>query len=81
MQGDRELGAETQRNIICRISGFKNWSQSLRSSASGRLRECLHVHFSILRSKTVISKVVAYTRWSLTRSGRYESVDCIRNFH
>ena len=26
--------------------------------------------------KTVVYKVVAYGRWSLTRSGRYERVDC-----
>ena len=45
------------------------------------MRECLHVHFIRLRSKTVFCKVVAYRRWSLTRSGSYESVDCIRNSH
>ena len=60
---------------------FKKWSQSLRNSASGRLRERLHVHFSRLRSKTVISKVVDYRRWSLTRSGRYESVFGIKINH
>ena len=29
----------------------------------------------------VVFKVVAYGRWSLTRSGRYERVDCIRKEH
>ena len=65
MPGGRLLGAETQRNIICRISGFKKWSQSLRNSASGRWREYLHVHFIRVRSKMVICKVVAYSRWSV----------------
>ena len=31
--------------------------------------------------KTIICKVVAYGRWSLTRSGRYERVDCTLSWH
>ena len=79
MPGGRLLGAETQRTMSS--LWFKKWSQSLRNLASGHFRECLHVHFIRLRSKTVLCKVVAYRRWSLTRSGRCESVDCIRNSH
>ena len=30
-------------------------------------------------TKTVVYEVVAYGRWSLTRSGRYERVDCNSN--
>ena len=30
-----------------------------------------------LRNKRIICEVVSYGRWSLTRSGRYERVDCI----
>ena len=42
MSGGRLLGAETQR--IMSNCWFKKWSQSLTNSASGSLRECLHVH-------------------------------------
>ena len=73
MPGGRLLGAETQRTMSS--LWFKERSQSLRHSASGHLREFLHVHFIRLGSKTVLYKVVAYRRWSLTRSGRCESVD------
>ena len=41
MPGGRLLGAETQRNMS--NLWFKKWSQSLRNSASGRLREVVAV--------------------------------------
>ena len=41
MPGGRSLGAETQRNMS--NLWFKKWSQSLRNSASGRLREVVGV--------------------------------------
>ena len=43
---------------------------------SGRLRKSFW-NSVWLRNKRINWKVVAYGRWSLTRSGRYERVDCI----
>ena len=43
---------------------------------SGRLRKSFW-NSVWLRNKRLNCKVVAYGRWSLTRSGRYERVDCI----
>ena len=42
----------------------------LRNLGSGRLRESFW-NSVWLRNKTIVSKVIAYGRWSLTRSGRY----------
>ena len=51
----------------------KKWSRSLKKFEWWSLtRELLH--------KTVLYEVVAYGRWSLTRSSRYERVVCITHF-
>ena len=71
--GGRLLETENKRK--CQISCLKSGHGRLRNVSSGRLQE--RFWNSIwLRNKTVIYKVVAYGRWSLTRSGRYERVDC-----
>ena len=68
-------GNRKQKNV----SNFwpKKWSRSLWKLSSGRLRESF-LNSVWLRNKSIICKVVAYGRWSLTRSGRYQRVDCIR---
>ena len=73
MLGGRLLGTESKR--IYQISCLKNGRGRLRNLSSGRLRESFW-NSIWLRNKTVIYKVVAYGRWSLRRSGRYERVDC-----
>ena len=67
---------ETENKRICQISGPKSGRGRLRNLRSGRLRESFW-NSVCLRNKTVICKVVSYGRWSLTRSGRYERIDCI----
>ena len=67
---------ETENKRICQISGPKSGRGRLRNLRSGRLRESFW-NSVWLRNKRIICKVVAYGRWSLTRSGRYERVDCI----
>ena len=69
---------ETENKRICQISGPKSGRGRLRNLRSGRLRESFW-NSVFLRNKTVICncKVVSYGRWSLTRSGRYERIDCI----
>lgn len=42
------------------------------------MREFLKHHLT--KKKRVFFKVVAYGRWPLTESGRYETVDCITDF-
>ena len=64
-----------QKTKECQISGPKSGRGRLRNLRSGRLRESFW-NSVWLRNKTVICKVVAYGRWSRTRSGRYERVDC-----
>ena len=66
---------ETENKRICQISGPKSGHGRLRNLCSGRLQESFW-NSVWLRNKTVICKVVAYGRWSLKRSGRYERVDC-----
>ena len=75
MPGGRLLGAETQRDIICRISCLK----------SGRIRGEIQL---VVASESVYMYILLHreakrlsAKWSLTRSGRYETVDCIRNSH
>ena len=51
------------------ISGLKSGRGRLRNLGSGRLRESSW-NGILLENKMVIYKVVAYERWSLTRSGR-----------
>ena len=57
----------------------KKWPRSLKKKKKIEwwllTRELLKQY--LLRNKTVAYEVVAYGRWSLTRSGRYERVDCI----
>ena len=67
---------ETENKRICQISGPKSGRGRLRNLRSGRLRESFW-NSVCLRNKTIICKVVSYERWSLTRSGRYERIDCI----
>ena len=67
---------ETENKRICQISGPKSGRGRLRNLRSARLRESFW-NSVCLRNKTVICKVVSYGRWSLTRSGRYERIDCI----
>ena len=65
------VGGSLSRNRK-QILNMSNWSQNLSSG-------CLHKSSwnSIwLRNMTVIYKVVTYGRWSLSRSGHYERVDC-----
>ena len=66
---------ETENKRICQIFGLKSGRGRLRNLSSGRLQESSW-NSIWLRNKTVIYKVVAYGRWSLTRSGRKERVDC-----
>ena len=53
----------------------KNWSWTLHKKFTGLIRESSW-NSIWLRNKTVIYKVVTYGRWSLTRSGGYERIDC-----
>ena len=46
-----------------------------RNLGSGRLRQSFW-NSDWLGNQRIIFKVVAYGRWSLTRSGHYERVDC-----
>ena len=69
---------ETENKRICQISGLKSGRGRFRNMSGGRLRESSGNSIS-LRDKTVVYEVVAYGRWSLTRSGRYERVDGILN--
>ena len=68
---------ETENKRIYQISGPKSGGGRFGNLRSGRLRASFWNSFW-LRNKKIICKVVAYGRWSLTRSGRYERVDCIR---
>ena len=55
----------------------KKWSRSLKKFEWWSLtRELLKQY---LTEKPVVYEVVAYGRWSLTRGGRYERVDCSYN--
>ena len=76
MLGGRLL--ETENKRIYQISCLKSARGRLRNLNSGRLWESF-MNSIWQRNKTVIYKAVAYGRWSLTRSGRYERVDCITN--
>ena len=66
---------ETENKRMCQISGPKSGRSRLRNLCSGSLGESFW-NSVWLRNKTVICKVAAYGRWSLTRGGRYERVDC-----
>ena len=68
---------ETENKRIYQISGPKSGRGRFGKLGSGRLRESFGNSVG-LRNKRIICKVVASERWSLTRSGRYERVDCIR---
>ena len=61
---------ETESKRIYQISSPKSGRGRLRNLGSGRLRESFW-NSVWLRNKTIVSKVIAYGRWSLTRSGRY----------
>ena len=76
MLGGRLL--ETENKRVYQISCLKSGRGRLRILSSGRLWESFETVFDWEKKKTVIYKVVAYGRWSLTRSGRYERVDCIK---
>ena len=65
---------ETENKRICQISGLKGGRGLFRNLSGGRLRESSGNSIE-LRDRTVVYEVVAYGRWSLTRSGRYERVD------
>ena len=67
---------ETENKRIYQISDPKSGGGRFGNLRSGRLRASFWNSFW-LRNKKIICKVVAYGRWSLTRSGRYERVDCI----
>ena len=66
---------ETENKRIYQISGPKSGRDRFGNSGRDRLRESFW-NSVWLRNKRIICKVVAYGRWSLTRSGRYERVDC-----
>ena len=66
---------ETKNKRIYQISGRKTGHGRLGNLGSGHLRESFW-NSVWLRNKRIICEVVAYGRWSLTRSGRYERVDC-----
>ena len=68
---------ETENKRMYQISGPKSGRGRLGNLGSGRLQESF-LNSVWLRNKSIICKAVAYGRWSLTRSGRYERVDCIR---
>ena len=68
---------ETENKRIYQLSGPKSGRGRFGKLGSGRLRESLGNSVG-LRNKRIICKVVASERWSLTRSSRYERVDCIR---
>ena len=61
---------ETESKRIYQISSPKSGRGRLRNLGSGRLRESFW-NSVWLRNKTIVCKVIAYGRWSLTRSGRY----------
>ena len=61
---------ETESKRIYQISSPKSGRGRLRNLGSGRLRESFW-NSVWLRNKTIVCKVIANGRWSLTRSGRY----------
>ena len=67
---------ETENKRIYQISGPKSGCGRFGNVGSGRLRESFW-NSVWLRNKRIICEVVAYERWTLTRSGRYERIDCI----
>ena len=69
---------ETENKRICQISGLKSGCGPLRNLSVVAYERALETVFE-LKNKTVVYEVVAYGRWSLMRSGRYERVDCIRS--
>ena len=66
---------ETEKKRIYQISGPERGRGRFGNLGSGRLRESFW-NSVWLRNKRIICEVVACGRWSLTRSGRYERVDC-----
>ena len=66
---------ETENKRIYQIYGPKSGRDRFGNSGSDRLRGSFWNSVG-LRNKRIICKVVAYGRWSLTRNGRYERVDC-----
>ena len=64
---------ETKQKIVLNVLP-KNWLW-LDKKFSGHLQESSWNSIR-LRKKTVIYKVVTYGRWSLTRSGPSERIDC-----
>ena len=67
---------ETENKSICQPSGLKTGRRRLRNLSSGHLQESSQ-NSICLRNKILIYKVVANRRWSFTRSGCHERVDCI----
>ena len=49
-------------------------SNDLLTMQLSRMRELLKQY--LIERKMVVYEVVTYRRWSLTRSGHYERVDC-----
>ena len=67
---------ETENKRIYQISGPKRGRGLFGNLGGGRLQESFW-NSVWLRNKRIICEVVAYWRWSLTRSGCYERVDHI----
>ena len=74
MLGGSLLG--TENKSICQPSGLKTGRSRLRNLSSGHLQESSQ-NSICLRNKILIYQVVANRRWSFTRSGCHEGVDCI----
>ena len=68
---------ETENKRIYQISGPKSGRGRFGNLGSCRLRESFW-NSVWLRNKRIICEVVAYGRWSLARSGRYERGDCTK---
>ena len=66
------LGAENKP--ICRISGKKSGRSCYEVVTCERV---CNIAFIWPGNKPIIFEVVAYRRWSLTKTGRYKSIDCI----
>ena len=72
--------SETENKRILQLSGLKRGPGRLRNLNTGRLWESFW-NSTWLKNKMNICKVVDYGRWSLTRSGLKERVDCICNYN